>query len=443
MGAGLLARLIHSVAKQSPFATTNCFWMDSMTTLAWIKNYRPWKMFVRNRVNQIRKLTSVECWQHCQGDVNPADLPTRGISGIDLINNKLWWEGPAFLKQEAPLRPTSNISSNEIDCETDEVVKRELAKTNQEVTHSLLNKVNIDLNFINFDRFSSRSKLIRTTAFVLRFVHNLKCLVRKKEIPRTNELGTQELLEGERVVIKSLQAKYFWQELHFLSGFKVEKIPAYVKQFNLFVDQQGLIRCQSRLQNANANAVESTPILIPTYCSYAELLIKESHEKVFHNGIAQTLCYLRSRYWIPRLRELIKKYLRRCSICKRLEGKFFEPPPAPPLPDFRVSENPPFSNVGLDFIGPLLTRLSKDNEVVKSYICLFTCCSTRGIHLETCESLHVSSFRLLFRQFCSRRGLPVLLLSDNASTFKSASQEIRKIARSKEIKNYVANKGIT
>ena len=188
---------------------------------------------MENVCQKIRKLTSVECWQHCQGDVNPADLPTRGISGIDLIKNKLWWEGPAFLKQEAPLRRTSDISSNEIDCETDEVVKRELEKTNQEVTHSLLNKVNIDLNFINFDRFSSKSKLIHTTAFVLRFVHNLKCLVRKKEIPSTNELGAQELLEGERVVLKSLQAKYFQQELRFLSGLKVEKIPVYVKQFNL------------------------------------------------------------------------------------------------------------------------------------------------------------------------------------------------------------------
>ena len=99
-----------------------------MTTFAWIKNYRPWKMLVRNLVNQIRKLTSVECWQHCQGNVNPADLPTRGISGIDLISKELWWEGPAFLIQEAPLRPTSDIFSNEIDCETDEVVKKELAK---------------------------------------------------------------------------------------------------------------------------------------------------------------------------------------------------------------------------------------------------------------------------------------------------------------------------
>ena len=157
------------------------------------------------------------------GDVNPADLPTRGISGIDLINNELWWEGPAFLKQEAPLRPTSDISSDEIDCETYEVVERELAKTNQEVTHLLLNKVNIDLNFINFDRFSSKSKLIHTTAFVLRFVHDLKCLVRKKEVPRANELGAQELLEGERAVIKSLQAKYFSQESHFCQALKLKK----------------------------------------------------------------------------------------------------------------------------------------------------------------------------------------------------------------------------
>ena len=157
----------------------------------------------------ISKLTSVECWQHCQGDVNPAHLPTRGISGIDLINNELWWEGPAFLKQEAPLRPTSDISSNEIDSKTDEVVKRESAKTNQEVTHSLLNKVNIDLNFINFDRFSSKSKLICATAFVLRFVYNLKCLVRKKEIPRTNELGAQELLEGRELLSNRYKPSFF------------------------------------------------------------------------------------------------------------------------------------------------------------------------------------------------------------------------------------------
>ena len=41
MGAGLLARLVKSVQSHLPFPTTNWFWSDSMTTLAWIRNYRP------------------------------------------------------------------------------------------------------------------------------------------------------------------------------------------------------------------------------------------------------------------------------------------------------------------------------------------------------------------------------------------------------------------
>ena len=63
-------------------------------------------------------------------------------------------------------------------------------------------------------------------------------------------------------------------------------------------------------------------------------------------------------------------------------------------------------------------------------------------HEEACESLNISFFRLLFRRYCSRRRLPMLLISDNASTFKSGEKEIRKIVRSREVKNYLANKAI-
>ena len=197
-----------------------------------------------------------------------------------------------------------------------------------------------------------------------------------------HELEAQELIAAEQAIIPVLQAEYFTQEFCCLSGIQVNNVPAYVKQFNLFMDKYGLLRCKSRLQNADTNAVENTPILVPTHCRYAELIIRDSHEKVFHNGIAQTL------------RELAKKNVRRCVTCKRLEGKFYEPRPAPPLPDFRVPDNPPFTNVGLDFIGPLLTRTADKNEIQKSYICFFTSTSSRGLYLEACESLNISSFRL-------------------------------------------------
>ena len=188
-----------------------------------------------------------------------------------------------------------------------------------------------------------------------------------------------------------------------MKGKKVGEIPIYVKQFNLIIDTEGLIRCQTRLPKANVNVIESAPLLIPTRSYFARLIIQESHERVFHNGIAQTLCRIRSKYWIPRLRQLVKGILRRCVICKRLEGKTYQSPPVPPLPNFRVSDSPPFSDAGLDFIGPLFIRTDDNTGTIKAYICLFTCCSTRGLHLELCKSLNLASFCLLFRRFCARR----------------------------------------
>jgi len=50
---------------------------------------------------------------------------------------------------------------------------------------------------------------------------------------------------------------------------------------------------------------------------------------------------------------------------------------------------------------------------------------------------------MAFRGFTSRRGLPSTLISDNAKTFKSASKDIVKIPRAKEVLHYMANNGVT
>ena len=49
---------------------------------------------------------------------------------------------------------------------------------------------------------------------------------------------------------------------------------------------------------------------------------------------------------------------------------------------------------------------------------------------------------LAFCRFTSRRGLPVTLLSDNARTFNSASKDIVKISRAREVTHYKANNGV-
>ena len=77
------------------------------------------------------------------------------------------------------------------------------------------------------------------------------------------------------------------------------------------------------------------------------------------------------------------------------------------------------------------------------YIVILTCASKRAVHLEVTPSLTVFSFLCAFRRFTSRRGVPALLMSDNAKTFRAASMEIRELCRSEEVLRYLADMRIS
>ena len=124
-------------------------------------------------------------------------------------------------------------------------------------------------------------------------------------------------------------------------------------------------------------------------------------------------------------REAVKKEVRRCVICLKWEGKPYSTPTIPDLPEERVSQDPPFANTGIDFAGPLYVQNLHSTDKTKVYVCLFTCASTRAIHLELINDLSGGSFLQAFRRFSSRRGLPNVVMSDNAKTFKSTSVELR------------------
>ena len=217
-------------------------------------------------------------------------------------------------------------------------------------------------------------------------------------------------------------------------------------QFNLFIDDQQIIRCKGRVSNAPLSEESKNLILLPSKHPLTNLIIQDVHSKIKHSGIKDTLTTIRERFWVPRGQEVVKQILRKCATCRRVEGAPYRPPPTPDLPMERVSPDPPFAHTGLDFIGPLYIRdgkSSKENGSDNVYICLFTCTSTRAIHLELTPSLSINSFLLAFRRFVSRRGLPVTLLSDNAKTFRSASRDIRKIIQSDEVIRYLTDNRIT
>ena len=62
---------------------------------------------------------------------------------------------------------------------------------------------------------------------------------------------------------------------------------------------------------------------------------------------------------------------------------------------------------------------------MKRYGVLFTCLSTRAIHLEVAHSLDTDSFINAMRRFIARRGQPEEVRSDNGGNFVRGERELR------------------
>ena len=313
----------------------------------------------------------------------------------------------------------------------------EQARNIHPIVHSLT-AVTYDLEFLNLDmiidvkRYSSKLKLLRVTALVMKFVTQLK-----EKATEVNHRDTivMDLREAESRWVKSIQRSSFAEEYRrLLSGESV----IYKGQLILYLNDDFVICCRGRLNQSDLPSNTKNPILLPTKHGFTELLVRSKHFAVHHDGTPATLAAVRENYWIVKGRSLVRKVIRRCTVCRQYDGKSFSSPVLPDLPAERISTEPPFSNTGIDFAGPLYVRGTGSAED-KVYICLFTCASSRAIHLELTRELSATVFLLAFRRFTSRRGLPRIIMSDNAKTFKHCSREIMKISRAKEVNCYMTN----
>ena len=95
------------------------FWTDSTLNLQYISNEKfRFKTFVANRIAEIHENTDRNQWKHIPGNMNPADLVTRGVTvPSDLLKeNKFgtcWLRGPAFLTTNIDWPHQIELSGNE------------------------------------------------------------------------------------------------------------------------------------------------------------------------------------------------------------------------------------------------------------------------------------------------------------------------------------------
>ena len=379
---------------------------------------------MQNRVVEIRGLVKPAHWDYCPSENNPADICSRGSLASKLVANQLWWNGPEFLSKGKDAWPNLPGNPEVIGTEPDTwlQLKKESSSSQKKQHNSTVlanvvadrvtseRKLNLDC-IIPLKGFSSLQRLVRVTAYVLRFVSNLKRKNEKKELT-DEDLKQEEIERARELWIREMQG----------SVLNDEKFDQVKVSLSLYKDDKGILRCGGRLKNAPIPFNARFPIFLPRSSHFTNLVINECHLKVLHNGVRETLTELRSCFWVVKGRQAVKTVIGKSSVCKKIEGRSYAVPRSPPLPEFRLSDEFAFSRVGVDFAGPMYVKdiFAKGGGMNKVYIALFTCATSRAVHLELVPSLTAESFIKALARFKGRRGTPTLIVSDNGKTFKDS-----------------------
>ncbi|XP_043228647.1 uncharacterized protein LOC122384903 [Amphibalanus amphitrite] len=425
--AARLARHV-STALELPSSVPVFCWTDSTVALAWVRSSpAKWKQFVRNRVGEIQELTDPSSWGHVSSTDNPADAASRGLMADQLIGSSLWLRGPEWLLSSGrPPAESQLFVSEELVNEgpedredTDRVLSTQASADGLIPPVVLMSQPGAESRDCVFpvERWSSLTKAVRVTAWVRRFVLNLR---HPESRDLSAELSYEELCQAKAVLIQQTQRASYRFEYSALEQGKAVSRSSPLYRLAPYLAEDGLLRRRGRLQMSDLSADEKHPIILPK-CHLSRLIVRFQHRLMCHAGVGTLLCALRRTYWIVSARRIAKSVKRECLACQRQDSPACCEP-AGPLPRVRVTESSPFSVTGIDFAGPLF---SVDQPGKKFYVCLFTCGTTRAVHLELTDALSLPAFVMALRRFAARRGWPAVIYSDNAATFKACAARLR------------------
>ena len=379
-------------------------WSDSTVVLYWLQGTETYKQFVASRVTKIHSHEDVG-WRYVPSGENPADMGSRG----DQSNKReLWLNGPKWL-QDPDTWPSNIVAQPSIESRAETKPAKEI------VNVAVVQRNERDEVLAKF----GLQKAVRVCSWIYRFENNA---LRSPGADRVEgPLTTTETNRQRTLFIKQAQRN---------DGCEEDRTA-----LNLKPNEMGVLVCHGRVQG-------ELPIYVPDSAMLAQKIVEEAHMLTLHGGIGLTMTQVRKRYWIPRLRRLVRKIRRKCHGCKRFTVTAYPTPTTSKLPTTRTQGINPYQVIGVDYAGPIRYR-KKRGQTGKAYVLLYACSLTRGIYIDLLSSLELTEFILSLKRFIARRGRPDRIYSDNGGTFIGAARWMRIVAREERIQNFLSVHQIT
>ncbi|XP_020296867.1 uncharacterized protein LOC109861576 [Pseudomyrmex gracilis] len=364
------------------------YWRNSVICLSWIR-LEPHRLyvFVRNWASDIQAQSHPGSWKYVPSSDNPADVLSRGASPRMLSQSRLWWHGPAWLRESESHWPS------QIDRVPTELPKLRDATLN--ILHVATTKC-----IISFERYSTLERLERVVAFCIKFIN-----IQVHKLPIKGFLSAQEVWHATIVLVRLSQQESVLEEYSALSAGKDISARSKILGLKPFLHTDKTIQVGDRLGRSEFGFDKKHPMIFLSKHHLTKLLFQSEHKRLLHAGPQLLMSHVRET----------------------------KPKPIAPqmadLPLDRVTPISVFYSTGVDYAGPFVTKDRKGRgcKTYKSYICLFICMATKAIHLELVSDLTTENFILALRRFVGRRGRPAKISSENGTNFVGAHSELQRL----------------
>ena len=160
-------------------------------------------------------------------------------------------------------------------------------------------------------RFSSFSRLIRVTAWLLPFISRTSKI---KTLLYSPSLSLEELRQAKLIV---LAMQIYSEDIKFLKANKELPLKHHLAGLAPYLDSEYLMRVGGHLQKAKMAYETMHPIILLMHYHVTWLLSVYTHLTSLHAGLATFLTILNPSYHIEGLKQTMRKISKSCVVCQK------------------------------------------------------------------------------------------------------------------------------
>ena len=415
---------------------------DSQIVLFWLTNdSRALKQWLRDRVIEILRWTSITSWYYVHSHDMIADIGTRRCSSIEEVDqDSVWANGFEWMRGDNVDFPTMTadqikLNNNEIaQAKTELVFSVDQFKTLKDL---LLERYNFS-NYLIDPNHRTFEKVIRILAIALKFIRitRERSIHRKSGHPAPKSVSaTAEIFIPQEDVSKA--EMYFHRKAtaeiqHFLEPRKYTSIS---KEIDGVLYYSGRILPEDEVTIVGNATRAMTDLTASTFCvpmtdkhsPIALSLVNDVHwnnKSVQHSGVETTWRFVLQKMYVIEGRSLVKLIRNDCQRCRYLEKKALSVQMGP-ISKHNIMIAPAFYVSQVDLAGPFSCYSPHHKRTtIKIWLVIFVCTTTSATSIKVMESYCTTSFLQAFTRFACQVGYPKQLLTDEGGQLVKGAKDM-------------------